>query len=135
MQAPTIRPQHNPFWLICPHVGCKKWFKSAGGRTKHVRLFHNEKVAMRLARSPSHAPSNDDPLDDPLINNDPLINDDLLEINNDLALINEDLPLNEPDLPFAHSPARNESPLQDETRVYHPLINGAYGTVIISCSS
>ena len=43
-----------------------------------------------------------------------------------------DPPLNEP---FAQSPAHNKSPSpsQDEICIYHPLINGAYYIVTISC--
>jgi len=44
-------------------------------------------------------------------------------------------PFNEPfeDVPFPQSPVRDESPLPDETNIYHPWINGAY-RVLIPCA-
>lgn len=174
---PGIRQQHNSLQLECL-LGCRKWFKTTGGRTKHMRSsFHSAEAAMR-PRRPSHThnglnpdeaihspppedtisyassqntprsrlstpdvphggipmfdnpPFNNHPFfnDDPLFNDDPFINDN--PFINDDPFINDNPPLNEP---FARSPARNESPLQDEISIYHhPLINGAY-TVIISC--
>jgi len=55
----------------------------------------------------------------------------------DNPLFNNDPPLDEPfeDVPFAQSPARNKSPLEDGIIIHHhPLINGAYTRVTISCT-
>lgn len=42
MPAPPCirRQQHNPHQLKCTH-GCRKWFKTSSGRTRHIRSFHN----------------------------------------------------------------------------------------------
>lgn len=49
MPALCIRRQHNPRQLKCTH-GCRKWFKTTGGRTRHIRSFHNAKAAMHPSR-------------------------------------------------------------------------------------
>ena len=52
--SPRTRLQHNPHQLKCTH-GCKKWFKTAGGHTRHIRSFHNAEAAMHpWWRSHSH---------------------------------------------------------------------------------
>jgi hypothetical protein len=55
MPAPCIRRKHNPHRLKCTYHGCKRWFKTAGGRTRHVRLFHNAEAAMHPRQpTPAH---------------------------------------------------------------------------------
>lgn len=142
------RQLHNSRQLKCPH-GCKKWFKTTSGRTRHIRSFHDAKAAMHR----SHHSLNLD--EAPIVQSSPLPDDaiyyasprnsqhsqhtpphsDVPMFDDPLQVFNVDPPLNEPfeDVPFAQSPARNKSPSpsQDEIRIYHPLINGAYYTVII----
>jgi len=54
------RQQHNPCQLKCT-LGCNRWFKTASGRTRHIRSFHTgiTKTAIHPQR-PSHAEAHHD---------------------------------------------------------------------------
>jgi len=45
-----LQNQHNPARLKCLVPGCRRWFKNASGRTKHIRVCHNPQAAMRRTR-------------------------------------------------------------------------------------
>ena len=138
LASPCTQLQHNPHQLKCTH-GCKKWFKIAGGCTRHICSFHNAEAAMHpqqqshahhslipdevIQSSPQlsyaspwnsqHTPCSllDVPHGDIPMFDDPFFNNNQ-SINND-PLINND------------PPACSESPLQDRTSIHrHPLING-----------
>jgi hypothetical protein len=139
--APHVRQHHNPCQLKCTLVGCKKWFKTAGGRTRHTRSFHNTEAMHRshpwhpdeaIQSSPPPDATNyasprnfqDTPrsrLSDIPHVDEPIVDD---------LFFNDD-PFDEPfeDVPFARLPTRNK----DGTSIHHPLINGAY-RIIIPCA-
>jgi hypothetical protein len=45
-----LQNQHNPTRLRCSVPDCRRWFKNASGRTKHIRVCHNPHAAMRRVR-------------------------------------------------------------------------------------
>jgi len=147
MPAPFSRQQHNPHQLKCTH-GCEKWFKTAGGRTRHVRSSHNAKATLHRRSLTNHSsdaaiqssPPPDDAISYAFLRNfqdSPRSNLSLFDVPHgdippmfDDPFFNDDPPLNEP---FdVRSPERSKSPL-DEICIHHPLINGMY-TLKISCA-
>jgi hypothetical protein len=147
------RQAHNPHQLKCPH-GCNQWFKTAGGRKKHIRSVHNAEAVMHpRQQSPEHhdlnpnesiqsspplsyitrrsslsPPDGNIPMSDNRSNSDPPEDRSLSPPDGDIPM-SDNLSNSDPpeDLPFAQSPARTEPPLEGEIIIqHHPLINGEY---------
>lgn len=146
------RPRHNPQQLRCL-FGCRRWFRNQSGLTKHTRIFHpqaEETLPGPLRQRQRSPPINANDARNllPIHTSDEFSSEGnrdstppcipLAEITFDNAA-GPGSPIHQDRLfspVHTHASSRELSPDSEHneliSKVFHPVINGLYMTVLIS---
>ena len=125
------RAQHNPTQLPCTIEGCLRWFKSPGGRTKHIRTFHQDAnrlptTSQSLRRSPTLSNDPDDPMFDMPVNGMHEVSDDEGGRGRSRSLSFQPMYSAGSQSSPPRSIDRSPSPNNNIPLNYHPFLNGEF---------